>query len=281
MKGPEAGATLAHGCAGAAYPLSAIRFFLLGNTDGNASVMQSPFDAPVCQTSRAARTEFIEPTRDHLSCMYPRVKPILKRASGAILTALALATLGPASAQQTDLQSYEVELVIFRHLASNGTPEQTGLDSAFGTRAGLSDDDPSTLESPVENPLDSAVETFPGLPSSKFKLTAIEEALRRSRNYRPVAHIGWTQPGYPINAARYLSVNSFVPASSGLTGRIALSRGRYLHLTLDLVYENAEPDSDSRGRHVLKQSRRMRSNERHYIDHPEFGVIAVVTPSGG
>ncbi len=72
-----------------------------------------------------------------------------------------------------------------------------------------------------------------------MKLTAIEETLRRSRAYQPLAHIGWTQPGYARNDARYLPVSSLVPATAGLQGQIAPSRGRYLHLTLDLVLDGA------------------------------------------
>ena len=71
-----------------------------------------------------------------------------------------------------------------------------------------------------------------------------------------------------------------VPAGSGLQGQIALSRGRYLHLTLDLVYDAPGADGEPTQRFVLRQSRRMRSNERHYMDSPRFGVIAIVTPSG-
>jgi hypothetical protein len=58
---------------------------------------------------------------------------------------------------------------------------------------------------------------------------------------------------------------------------VALARGRYLHLTLDLALQPA----GSSERYILRQTRRMRSTERHYIDHPKFGVIAVITPSGG
>ncbi len=112
-----------------------------------------------------------------------------------------------------------------------------------------------------------------------MKLTAIEDTMRRSRGYQPVAHVGWTQPGYARNAAQYLSVNTLVPATSGLQGQIALTRGRYLHLTLDLVMDGAATGEGSR--YVLRQTRRMRSNERHYIDSPKFGVIAVITPSSG
>lgn len=212
--------------------------------------------------------------------MYTRSKPIFKRTATtlAVVIAVAAALLSPASAQQGDTETYDVELVIFRHLASNATPEQWNLESEFGKDMEMSNDDASPFQSPAEALPNADTETFPRLSPSSYELTAIEEALRRSRNYRPIAHFGWTQPGYPIDAAPFLPINTFVPASSGLMGRIALSRGRYLHLTLDLTYTN--PDSiEPSPRYVLRQSRRMRSEERHYIDHPEFGVIAVVRPS--
>jgi hypothetical protein len=179
-----------------------------------------------------------------------------------------------AAAQESSVPSYDVELVIFLHLSSDATDEVWNLESAVGEPPAIPSDDASPFESTAPTSSTAPAPNFPALPASKFKLTAIEEALRRSRNYRPIAHIGWTQPGFARNGAPFLSLDAFVPASSGLTGQVALSRGRYLHLTLDLSYTG----SDSQ-RYVLRQSRRMRSNERHYIDHPKFGVIAVVTPS--
>jgi hypothetical protein len=123
-----------------------------------------------------------------------------------------------------------------------------------------------------------AAATFPALPSSRFKLTAIEQSLRRSRNYQPLAHIGWTQPGFDRNAAQYLPVDALAP-NSGLTGQIAVTRGRYLHLTLELTYDSPATADEPSQRYVMRQTRRMRSNERHYIDHPRIGVIALVTPT--
>jgi Peptidoglycan-binding protein, CsiV len=189
----------------------------------------------------------------------------------------ALCCLGAASAQQpTGLQSYDVELVIFRNLSPGATPEEWRLEAAdAGLRLSIPDDEPSPFAPTTELSAPTAI--FPALTPTKYKLTAIEETLRRSRNYRPIAHFGWTQPGFPRNDARYFPINSMIPDASGLAGQIALSRGRYLHLTLDLVFE---PPEDGQ-RFVLRQTRRMRSNERHYIDHPKFGVIAIITPSGG
>jgi hypothetical protein len=202
-----------------------------------------------------------------------------QRKLGAALLAAALLSVGSAGAQQAaptqpGLQSYDVELLIFRNLSGKETPESWGVEATGDAqqRMAIPDEESGATEAPAPA---APTASFPALPASKMKLGAIEETMRRSRAYQPLAHIGWTQPGFARNAAKYLSVNSLVPASSGLQGQIALSRGRYLHLTLDLVLDSQE----SAQRYVLRQTRRMRSNERHYIDSPKFGVIAVITPT--
>lgn len=202
------------------------------------------------------------------------------RKLGIGLLAAALLSVGPAVAQQAapaqaGLQSYDVELLIFRNLSGKETPESWGVEATSNAQAtAVPDEESGAIEAPAPT---APTASFPSLPASKMKLTAIEETMRRSRAYQPLAHIGWTQPGYARNAAKYLSVSSLVPAASGLQGQIALSRGRYLHLTLDLVYD---AQGETPQRYVLRQTRRMRSTERHYIDSPKFGVIAVITPSG-
>lgn len=196
----------------------------------------------------------------------------------AVIATLAL-IVGSAGAQQAaaGLQSYDVEVVIFRTLSSNATPEDGAKETGAGQQLVLSDDESSATGAAVESaPVATATETFPELAAGKFKLTAITDTLRRSRNYQPLAHFGWTQPGFPRTEAHYMSIDSQAAAGGGLSGRVAVSRGRYLHLTLDLVYE---PPGEPGQRYVLRQTRRMRSNERHYIDHPKFGVIAVIMQS--
>lgn len=201
----------------------------------------------------------------------------------AALAAAVMGSLAPASAQQPGstpaLQSYDVELVIFRTLTADVTPEQWSVEAGVaGQQLAIPEDEPTPFAAPV-TPAAADTATFPALPASKFKLTAVQESLRRSRRFQPLAHIGWTQPGFPRNAAKYLPIDSLVPASSGVTGQVALSRGRFLHLTLDLVYDAPGSDAQPAQRYVLRQTRRMRSNERHYVDHPKFGVIAIVTPT--
>ncbi len=191
----------------------------------------------------------------------------------------ALGLVASASAQQTVLTSYDVELIVFRTLASKATPEQWNLEAGTADQhlATPEDDPQDGGEQVIAPPPSAPMMTFPALPSAKFKLTPIADSLRRSRNYQPLAHFGWTQPGFPRGESRYMSIDGLIPAGTGLAGQIALSRGRYLHLTLELTYDSPEDGQ----RMVLKQTRRMRSNERHYIDHPKFGVIAIITPSTG
>jgi len=207
--------------------------------------------------------------------------PFRPRQFAAALVAVALLSVGSAAAQQSPAgPSYDVELLIFRDLSDRATPEQWSVEAAgAGQRLSIPDEDGYSPEV-IEAPLPSApTTTFPALPASKMKLTAIEESLRRNGAYQPLAHVGWTQPGFARDSAKYLSLNSLVSSASGLQGQIALTRGRYLHLTLDLVLDAAAP-GEAPQRFVLRQTRRMRSNERHYIDSPKIGVIAVITPSG-
>jgi len=200
------------------------------------------------------------------------------------LALLALGLLGSvtltASAQQSTqvLQSYDVELLIFRTLNPNASPEQWSMEAAAaGQRLAIPEDEPEPFSTSAPAP--TTTSSFPPLAPARFKLTGIYDTLRRSRNYQPLAHFGWTQPGYARNDAKLLTINSLVPAGSGIVGQVALTRGRYLHLTLDLVYDAAGAAGEPTQRFVLRQSRRMRSNERHYLDSPRFGVIAIVTPS--
>lgn len=197
----------------------------------------------------------------------------MKTAAVLVLALLA----GSAGAQQSTaaIQSYDVELVIFRILSSNSTPEEWAAEKDLAPQQlTVPDDDPSpAAPAPaLAAPIATSTESFPALPTTRFKLSAIDATLRRSRNYQSLGHIGWTQPGFPRTEAHYMSIDAQV--AQGLTGRVALSRGRYLHLTMDLVLEDGTGE-----RFVLQHTRRMRSNERHYIDHPKFGVIALVTPT--
>ena len=80
----------------------------------------------------------------------------------------------------------------------------------------------------------------------------------------------------------------------GLSGWVRVSRERYLHLETDLRW--VDPDgADERDMEglddsladdhapvvVMTESRRMRSNDLHYIDHPLLGILVRITQVDG
>ena len=89
---------------------------------------------------------------------------------------------------------------------------------AAGQRLAIPDEEPSPFGATAPAPA-APTTTFPAWPAAKYKLTAVDEALRRSRNFQSIAHIGWTQPGYPRDAAKFIPINSLVPGSSGWEAR--------------------------------------------------------------
>jgi Peptidoglycan-binding protein, CsiV len=119
------------------------------------------------------------------------------------------------------------------------------------------------------------------LPESEFELGGIASRLRASGRYMPVAHIAWTQTASPWEKPVEIPVQSVGLNAEGITGTVALERGVYLHLVLDLRYAMSDPpaglDAPPGTVFVLDQSQRVRLKERNYFDHPAFGVIALVT----
>ena len=140
-------------------------------------------------------------------------------------------------------------------------------------------------------------------------LGAIRRSLRRSSLFDVIDHRSWVQPVNAEPSAILVQAGKRYDDRFEVEGTLSFSRSRYLHVETDLWYTIFEPrgggDDNPRLRefesgltdeqleayqglvdverergsyhaarsHVMMQSRRSRSNELHYIDHPLFGVI--------
>ena len=63
-------------------------------------------------------------------------------------------------------------------------------------------------------------------------------------------------------------------------GTISMTRGRYLHIDVQLWMNEHGSLIDKRNSFIeLRESRRMRSREVHYLDHPAFGMLVNVVPA--
>lgn len=203
----------------------------------------------------------------------------LRTASLAAIALLA-ATL-PAASQEPVAPAgpsatvYNIELIVFRVTAAEGAAENWSAEAGERIVAG----DESTSEA-------AQVGHFVAqLAPSAWQLTELENRLRASGAYVPLAHAAWSQTASSWGTRAGFPVQRLGLSTAGLSGTVFLERGQFLHLGMSLTYAmpspppelGAAPDTPF----TLNQTRRVRFYDRNYYDHPAFGVIALVTPSQG
>jgi hypothetical protein len=139
-----------------------------------------------------------------------------------------------------------------------------------------------------------------GLKSFRFRLLRDDELqLNAAYNrivsldaYQPLLHSGWVQEGLAEDQAHPMDLSYL--GTLNPRGTIQLHLSRFLHVTLNMDFQPAAAVSATPGftdnpfelsevplqtRYLLVDQRRVRSGELHYIDHPLFGVLVLVTPA--
>lgn len=159
------------------------------------------------------------------------------RAAGAVLALL----LAGAALAEGDL--YRFEMVIF---------ERPGADNAE-----------AWPESPGQPDMTQAVGSLAGLAVGGAALGPVAYTLKRKGM---VIHeqIAWAQVPRGRNSEAWYAIDA-----GRLSGMIRVTRGRYLHVDTDLLLRDAGGAHPYR----IQLSRRMRSDELHYIDHPKLGIV--------
>ena len=198
-----------------------------------------------------------------------------------------LALLGSvASHGDETARQFDIELILFANINAHDGGEAWPVEE----HSGWSRNDRDTLPDTEDMaPLDMARQDPDGwtrLPESEHRLTAVADALRRSASYRPLAHVRWRQAVLAPDASPSIDFTALTgraqqEATPRVVGNLRLSVARYLHLETDLRLVEDHPYAAwEPGTRVfpLRQSRRMRSGELHYIDHPRMGILVLVTP---
>jgi len=181
----------------------------------------------------------------------------------------AAAGSAPAAAAAT-ATVYNVEIIVFRAAGALGGAENWSAEAGARYVAG----DESASDS-------LQVGRFVAeLPPAVWQLNELENRLRASGTYVPVAHAAssWgTRAGFTMQR---LGISA-----PGLSGTVFLERGQFLHIGMSLTYAmpNPPPGLGAAPGTILtiNESRRVKFYERNYFDHPAFGVIALVTPLQG
>jgi len=163
----------------------------------------------------------------------------------------------PAAAQGVAAGTYRVEVIIFR-----GPPPAGSEDfSAPAEGRGFDDSRDNDSQPPTLVRL---------LDASELQMTSLANQLRRSSGWQVLAHSGWVQTATPWPRHAGLPLEQVGINVPGLRGTVYLERGDYLHFGAFLqLGENPVLE--------LSELRRVRFNEKHYLDHPGFGVIVQVS----
>jgi len=194
------------------------------------------------------------------------------------LPCLLLASLAvgvPAMSQDTTGTVYHIELIVFRANSAQGGPENWSSEAGAANTVG---EESATGSSQVGHFVQL-------LPPAQYQLSDIENRLRSSGAYAPVAHFAWAQTASAWGTRAGFPLQKLGVDVQGLSGNVFLERGQYLHLGVALSYVIPAPPAGLGAApgtaFTLSESRRVRFYERSYYDNPAFGVIALVTPAQG
>lgn len=227
-----------------------------------------------------------------------------------LLLLLCLASPAIVAAEEPEARWFDIEILVFKRaqLSSENFeqwPQDPGRPST-DTAASLLPVASSNNTDPY-HPV-----PFQLLPSRTYQLSESLEKMQASDNYKPLVHLAWRQPTYDKDKAlpvlikggelitQQLSTSAdtiAIPTQTNeIEGTITVSVKRYLHLAADLLLHDpsvavesvatpladqtqpvSNPSAGMRSYRMI-ETRRMRSTEVHYIDHPAFGILAVITP---
>ena len=178
--------------------------------------------------------------------------------------------------------------------ASQSPPELAALDPFTDALRTLARPVPANSSSVVTTPYltliqqltafaeDMEANEYRRWPMTELRLSDQARRLDISPEFQILEHMAWQQHVPERSAPQPL----YIQVGEELTGYLAVTLGRYLHTeaTLWLTPSQAGPDPISLHNAAarspaadafaqLEESRRMRSAELHYFDHPLFGML--------
>lgn len=203
----------------------------------------------------------------------------LKALQGLALLALlglsALACAAPAAAPAA-AQTYRVDLIVFLDLYHAGDEAGEPLQTP-DLRGAIELQDSAAL----------AAQGIRILPEGSFALQQQWSRLANSQQFRPLLKLAFTQTEPPSRRGPALHFTYGSPLTYGaadalsasqvheVDGSVALLLSRYLHLDVDLQYN--QQTAVGGVRYPLRETRRMRRDEVHHLDSPRLGVLAMVS----
>ncbi|MEH6504291.1 MAG: CsiV family protein [Cycloclasticus sp.] len=183
-----------------------------------------------------------------------------------------LLSYSSSSLAEEETRWYSIEYIVFEHSVSNNQTPEVWTKEPLQMPSNATD-----LNYSQSN------QAFSPLAVNQQHLHGVLARLKKLSSYTPLQHGGWIQPVEENGVRKGVNIVQQVNFRQ-LEGSITFHRGRYLHLDIDL--QLSELDSlisnaasgiiSSPALYRLKETRRLKTSESNYFDHPRFGVIAIV-----
>lgn len=211
---------------------------------------------------------------------------------------LAILLVVPVIVQAAD-RWYQVEVIVFQNLEPDTnedwplTPGYPDIDSTIELNKApdmsadvLDAGEQAMLQEATDNGGSaSALLAFAALKPDQLTLEPLYRRLKRSAGYRPLLYKAWRQPALGRKDAKAIHLMARdAPESDALRrpridGWLRLRSSHFLHVDTDLVlYIGDLPHAGNAEMVRLTETRRVKLNEVHYLDHPLFGVLVKVSP---
>ena len=188
-------------------------------------------------------------------------RPALHRFGVALF--LLLWSTATLAQDDEDKPDYHIEVIVLAHKQPFAAGESFRLNErVFGDASAMQDDDAK---------LGPRIGTFERLAAEDFELDEAAHRLGNASRFRVLGHFGWKQDATETSEAQAKGVSSG-DTDGRVNGSILLSRSRNLRLDLDLKFADGSQTMTLR-----RTRRRVETGKPHYIDHPYFGLIVLVT----
>lgn len=131
---------------------------------------------------------------------------------------------------------------------------------------------PKPVPLPPLVPVSSIAGRVEVLATESWQLGAARDALARRGGMQILAHTAWSAI-VPPNGRTTAGLDEVLGDGVPLAGGIAVQRSQYLFLFVNVDWSSGEH------RYGIRTKRRIKFGERHYFDHPAFGLIVQVRPT--
>ncbi|WP_127470856.1 CsiV family protein [Thiomicrorhabdus aquaedulcis] len=195
-----------------------------------------------------------------------------------LISLLTLTVFNPAHAAE----NYNIEVIVFENYTQKAWTEEVWPADV---------EQPSTQNSVSLSQIGSAPL---GIGQAPKNLTQVVSKMSGSQGYKILFHQAWSQTAGNSSKSPSVIINAPAQTGSQLNGTVKLYKTRFAHVAVDLTLDKIIPTRirDDFARHQkisanllpthwrfnLKDARKIKPGELHYIDHPQFGVLVQITP---